>query len=160
LGEKEIFIFRKENEMSKWEDSARSMHEAGMNRSSKPKKNTMQYMLIFRENEADFALREDPAKQGEYWGAWTAYCNAMVESGVIVSGAGLMPPSTATTVRVRDNQRIVQDGPYAESKEMLGGFFVIEVPDLDAALEWAARSPSSGYASTEVRPVLPPPVPA
>jgi len=116
----------------------------------------MKYMLIFKETEADFALRDDPEKAPAYWGAWSAYCGALASSGVMQSGEGLQPPSTATTVRIRDGKRQVHDGPYSESKEMLGGFFVIEVPDLDAALEWAARSPSASYGSTEVRPVLPP----
>lgn len=117
----------------------------------------MQYMLLFTESKSDFAQRNDPAQAPAYWGAWTAYCDALAGSGIMVSGAGLQPPEMATTVRVRDGKRQVHDGPYAESKEMLGGFFVIEVPDLDTALEWAARSPSSSYGSTEVRPVLPPP---
>jgi len=73
-----------------------------------------------------------------------------------VSGAGLQPPRTATTLRIRDGQRHVQDGPYADSKEQLGGFFVINVPDLDTALAWAARSPAASSGAVEVRPVLPP----
>ena len=116
----------------------------------------MQYMLLFTETKTDFAKRADPAEAPAYWGAWMAYCDALASSGIMVSGAGLQPPETSTTVRVREGRRQVQDGPYAEAKEMLGGFFVIDVPDLDAALEWAARAPSSGSASTEVRPVLPP----
>lgn len=116
----------------------------------------MEYVLLFTESAADFAKRNDPEKAGEYWGAWSAYCEALVQSGIMVSGAGLQPPDTATTVRIRDGKRQVQDGPYAESKEMVGGFFVINVPNLDVALEWAARSPSASYGSTEVRPVLPP----
>ena len=78
---------------------------------------------------------------------------------VIVKGDGLQGPNTATTVRIRDGKRIVQDGPFADTKEQLGGYFVIEVPDLDAALEWAARAPSAACASVEVRPVLPPMAP-
>ena len=74
----------------------------------------------------------------------------------MVSGAGLMPPDTATTVRIRDGQRLVADGPFADTKEQLGGFFVIDVADLDTALEWAARSPAATYSSVEVRPVMPP----
>ena len=116
----------------------------------------MEYMLIFTETAAEFAQRQDPEQAPVYWGAWSAYCNALVESGIMVSGAGLQPPETATTVRIRDGQRHVHDGPYAESKEMLGGFFVIEVPNLDVALEWAARAPSASCGATEVRPVLPP----
>lgn len=75
----------------------------------------------------------------------------------MVAGAGLQLPETATTVRIRDGQRQVHDGPYAESKEMLGGFFLIDVPNLDVAIEWAARAPSTSYGSTEIRPVLAPP---
>lgn len=117
----------------------------------------MQYMLIFRESATEFDLRDNPDKQQAYWGSWMAYVGAINEAGIVVHGAGLMPPQTATTVRLRDGKRQVQDGPYADTKEQLGGYFVIEVADLDAALDWAARSPSSAYASTEVRPVLPPP---
>ena len=116
----------------------------------------MQYMLIFTEAAEDFARREHPTEAGAYWGAWGAYLNAIQAAGIVVNGAGLLPPQTATTVRVRDGQRQVHDGPYAESKEMLAGFFVIEVPDLDTALDWAAQSPAAGYASVEVRPVMPP----
>ena len=92
-----------------------------------------------------------------YWGAWMSYVEAIRASGVVVSGAGLQPPETATTVRLKGEQRHVQDGPFADTKEQLGGFFVIDVPDLDAALAWAARSPAATDAAVEVRPVLPPP---
>lgn len=115
----------------------------------------MQYMLIFTEAAEDFAKREHPTEAGPYWGAWGAYVNAVEQAGIVVNGAGLLPPQTATTVRVRDGQRQVHDGPYAESKEMLAGFFIIEVPDLDTALEWAERCPSALCASVEVRPVMP-----
>jgi len=118
---------------------------------------TMQYMLIHTEAPEHFAKREDPTEAGAYWGAWSAYANAVAAAGIVVSGAGLLPPHTATTLRVRDGQRQVHDGPYAESKENLGGFYVIEVPDLDTALEWAAKCPSAGYASVEVRPLVPRP---
>jgi hypothetical protein len=117
----------------------------------------MQYMLLFNEPAGHFAMRDDPAHAEEYWGAWNAYVGALAASGAVVNGDGLHPPSTATTVRVRDGKRDVQDGPLPDTKESIGGYFVIEVPDLDAALEWAARAPSAAYASVEVRPVLPPP---
>ena len=120
----------------------------------------MKYAILFNESAADFALRNDPEKAGAYWAAWGAYIGTIEQSGIIVSGAGLLPPDTATMVRIRDGKRQVHDGPYPESKEMLGGFFVIEVPDLDTALEWAARAPSSGYGFTEVRPLMPPMPPA
>lgn len=75
----------------------------------------------------------------------------------MVSGNGLQPPQTSTTVRVRDNKRQVQDGPFADTREHLGGYVIVDVPSLDEALAWAARSPNVTTGSTEVRPVLPPP---
>jgi hypothetical protein len=116
----------------------------------------MQYMILLREPVEKFSERNDPEKADAYWGAWGAYIGALYQSGIVVSGSGLQAPHTATTLRLRDGRREVQDGPYADTKEQLGGYFVIEVPDLDAALEWAARSPSASYASVEIRPVLPP----
>jgi hypothetical protein len=73
-----------------------------------------------------------------------------------VKGDGLQGPMLATTLRVIDGKRHVQDGPFADTKEQLGGYFVIEVPDLDAALDWAAKAPCALTGSVEVRPVLPP----
>lgn len=119
----------------------------------------MQYMLLLNESAAEFARRNDPAESGAYWGGWTDFIAAMAQAGVIVKGDGLQPPMSATTVRIRDGKRLVQDGPFADTKEQLGGYFVIEVPSLEAALEWAARSPSASSASVEVRPVLPPMAP-
>jgi len=116
----------------------------------------MQYAILFYETAADFAQRNDPKKGPEYWGAWGAYIETLTKSGIVRGGAGLQPPTTGTTVRLRAGQRQVQDGPFADTKEQLGGFFLIEVADLDAALEWAARSPSANVGSVEVRPVLPP----
>lgn len=119
----------------------------------------MQFMLILNETPEDFARRADPAQAGDYWGGWNAFLGAMARAGVIVNGDGLQPPHTATTLRVRDGKRSVEDGPFADTKEQLGGYMVIEVPDLDAALDWAAQAPSALSASVEVRPVLPMPNP-
>ncbi len=116
----------------------------------------MQFMLLLNETAEDFARRADPARSADYWGGWTAFIGAMAQAGVIVKGDGLQGPYTATTLRMRDGKRTVEDGPFADTKEQLGGYFVIEVPDLDAALDWAARAPSALTASVEVRPVLPP----
>ena len=116
----------------------------------------MQYMMMLNESAEAFAERDDPAKAGAYWGAWTTFIREMAAAGIIVNGDGLQGPATATTVRVRDGKREVQDGPFADTKEQLGGYFVIEVPDLDAALSWAAKAPSAAYASVELRPVMPP----
>jgi hypothetical protein len=86
--------------------------------------------------------------------AGMAYGEALRAAGIFVAGAGLGLPQTATVVSVRNGKRQVQDGPYAESKEFLGGFVIIDVPNLDAALEWAARHPSAAVARVEVRPLM------
>lgn len=115
----------------------------------------MQYMLMFYENDAEIAAQRDQAERtGPYWGAWNAYIGALYEAGVMIKGDGLMPPSTATTVRIQSGNRLVQDGPVATTKEQLAGYVVVEVPDLDAALSWAARCPAASHGAVEVRPVL------
>lgn len=117
----------------------------------------MQYMIMAFENEDAFATRTDPARSGEYWASWSGYIEALGAAGILVSAGGLHPPASATTVRLREGRQLVQDGPFADTKEQLGGYFVVELPDLDQALTWAARCPSAGYASVEVRPLMPPP---
>jgi hypothetical protein len=121
-------------------------------------RNTMQFMLIFKETDGDVAQKTDPQASPAYWGAWNAYVGALGQAGVIVSGNGLQEPHTATHVQMRGGRRVIHDGPYADTKEHLGGYFIIEVPGLDEALTWAARSPNAVTGTTEVRPVLPPPV--
>lgn len=115
----------------------------------------MNYMLMAIEDEDAFTAREDPDRSGAYWAAWTGYLQALEEAAVLVSAGGLQPPGSATTVRLREGRRLLQDGPFADTKEQLGGYFVIDVPDLDAALGWAARCPCAGDAAVEVRPLLP-----
>jgi hypothetical protein len=110
----------------------------------------MQYALIIRESAEDFVRRGDPA----YRDGWTAYTKALMQAGILTAGAGLTPPETATIVRRKGDDHDVQDGPYPEGKESLGGFYVIEVPDLDTALEWATRVPVSEQGSVEIRPRL------
>jgi hypothetical protein len=119
----------------------------------------MNYTLLIYENAAGFDLRNtpDPAKQEAYWGSWVAYTKALQEAGVMVGGAGLQPASASTTLRMRKGKHHVQDGPFADTKEQLGGFYIINVPDLDAALEWAARIPAAPGSVIEVRPNLVPP---
>ena len=115
----------------------------------------MQYMLMFYENEAEIAAERERADHaGPYWDAWNAYMGALYPSGIVVRGDALQPPAAATTVRLEGGKRLVQDGPVAATKEQLGGYVVIEVPDLDAALSWAARCPAATYGAVEVRPVL------
>jgi hypothetical protein len=117
----------------------------------------MHYALIVYETADDFACRTNPATVQAYMGAYFAYSEALRQAGVAIGGAGLLPPSAATTIRVRDGARSVQDGPFADTKEQLGGFFLIDVPDLDTALAWAARCPAAASGCMEVRPLLPPP---
>jgi hypothetical protein len=113
----------------------------------------MHYTLLFYESPEDFSFRTDPLRQQEYLAGWSHYANALRDSGIVVSGAGLYAPETATSLRRSDGEMLVQDGPITETKEQLGGFFIIDVPDLDTALEWAARCPNN---AVEVRRNLPP----
>jgi hypothetical protein len=112
--------------------------------------NPMNYMLLIAETQADFDRRGDPARAATLGEAWKAYSDALRRAGVFVRGSGLHPPQTATTVRVRDGKRRVQDGPFAESKELIGSVIVIDVPNLDEALEWAARCPVAAWGAIEV----------
>lgn len=112
----------------------------------------MKYVLLIHETPEDFAARK-PNKNAPYVAAWRAYHRALVEAGAFVGGAPLKSAATATTVRVRDGERLVQDGPFSEAKEQLGGFAIIEAPSLDAALSWAARCPAAATGLVEVRPM-------
>jgi hypothetical protein len=113
----------------------------------------MLYALLIYEKPDDFGRRDPAVETDMYVGAWRKYYEALVEAGIYVGGNPLDVPDTATTVRLRDNRRQIQDGPYANTKEQLGGFTLLELPSLDAALEWAARCPAASYGAVEVRPV-------
>lgn len=114
----------------------------------------MQFALLIYESPEAFAQRTSDGTD-TYTGAWRGYYKAMVESGVYVAGDPLEVPETGTTIRIREGKRGVQDGPYADTKEQLGGFTILELPSLDAALEWAARCPAASYGVVEVRPLAP-----
>ncbi len=116
----------------------------------------MNYTLMFYLDREQFAARTDPGKREAFWASFRPYANAIREAGIVVAGAGLQTPDTATTVKIRDGQRLVQDGPYADTKEQLAGFFIINVADLDTALEWAGRFPFLSGGVAEVRPNLTP----
>jgi hypothetical protein len=113
----------------------------------------MQYLLMDYVKESGWP-QLPKATQLEWMGAYKAYMEAMAKAGVLKRSTGLQPTATSTTVRVKDGQTQVLDGPYAESKEQLGGFHLIDVPDLDAAIAWAARSPTALHGSVEVRPLM------
>lgn len=115
----------------------------------------MQYTIQIFETADGFAARNDPERQGPYWAGTMAYLQALKDAGVFVSGAGLQPPVTATTLRRVRGELVLHDGPVADTKEMLGGYFVVDVPDLDVALKWAARFPDRPGIAIEVRPNLP-----
>ena len=112
----------------------------------------MKYVMLIYETPPDLESREDP-KRDPYTAAWRAYHKALVAAGAYVGGAPLKDAATATTVRLRDGRRHVQDGPFAEAKEQLGGFIILDVASLDAALEWAARCPATASGAVEVRPM-------
>ena len=112
----------------------------------------MQYLLLIHEDEK--AMRAvTPEQNGARLAAYGAYMKAMADAGVSKGGQRLHPTSTATTVRVKDGKTQVLNGPYAEIKEQLGGYILIDAPDLDAAISWAARCPGAQYGAMEVRPI-------
>ena len=114
----------------------------------------MQYLLMIYGNEARF--QSATAEQvTQMTGAYASYTEALQQAGVIRGGERLRPTSEATTVRVKNGKTDVLDGPYADTKEQLAGFYLIDVPDLDAALSWAARCPGAATGSMEVRPIWP-----
>ena len=112
----------------------------------------MQYGVLIYETSKDFEARGS-APSHPYTAAWRAYHKALVAAGAYVGGAPLQDVGTATTVRLEDGRPRVQDGPFAETKEQLGGFMILELPSLDSALEWAARCPAAATGAVEVRPM-------
>jgi hypothetical protein len=114
----------------------------------------MQFALLVYESPEAFATRNSDGTD-PYTGAWRAYHKALVESGTYLAGDPLQVPETGTTVRIKEGKRRVQDGPFADTKEQLGGFIILELPSLDAALDWAARCPAASTGAVEVRPIAP-----
>ena len=113
----------------------------------------MQYMLLIYDDEAQWeSLSEE--ERGAIVQEYFALTSDLRERGAFVAGAPLQPTSTATTVRVRDAETVTTDGPFAETKEQLGGYYLIEADSIDEALEWAAKIPSARVGSIEVRPVM------
>ena len=118
-----------------------------------------QYMLLMYHPSDAGPVNSagQPLTTPEDWAAerekWSTFTKDLADAGLLVSNSGLQGTEAATTVRVRGGETQITDGPFAETKEYLAGYFLIEAEDLDAALKWAARIPSSNYGSTEVRPV-------
>jgi hypothetical protein len=112
----------------------------------------MDYLMLLYSQEAGWAsMTPEQQKQGE--AAYMAYGEAARKAGVLKGSNRLRPVASATTVKLVDGKSQVLDGPYVESKEQLGGYYLIDVPDLDTALEWAARCPGASHGTIEVRPV-------
>jgi hypothetical protein len=110
-----------------------------------------QYMLLICSPVDD---QRSPEEMQAELPRWFEYTQALQDAGVLVAGDALQPIDTATTVRVRDGETVITDGPFAETKEALGGYYILDVPDLDEALKWAARIPNVHRGSVEVRPVM------
>ena len=114
----------------------------------------MNYMLLIYDDEALWGSMSDE-ERGRIFQEYGAYTQELRDKGAFVAGDPLQPTSTATTVRVRDGEQLATDGPFAETKEQLGGYYIVDVDTLDEAIEWAGRIPSARLGSIEVRPVMP-----
>jgi hypothetical protein len=113
----------------------------------------MKYLLTIYTAESGFA-NATPEDVQQVMAAYEKFGRDASEAGVMLGGEGLQPSSTATTVRVRDGETITSDGPFAETREQLGGYYLLDCRDLDEALSWAARIPGAATGTIEVRPVM------
>ncbi len=110
----------------------------------------MRYMFLIHSDPAAWAtMTSDQQAQG--LAMYQSYTQALIDAGVFVGADQLLPPDMTTTVTVRNGTRQVQDGPFADSKEALGGYYIIEAPDLDTALVWAERCPGAHHGTVEIR---------
>jgi hypothetical protein len=112
----------------------------------------MEYLLLIYSDEKDTAAMPPPERE-RVTGAYMAYTQALLDAGVLRGGNRLRPTSATTTVRVTGGKTQTVDGPFAETREQLAGYYLIDVSDLDAALSWAGRCPGAQYGSIEVRPI-------
>jgi hypothetical protein len=113
----------------------------------------MQYMMLIYGPEGGF--NDLPQEQlNAMKQEWFVYSQQMGEAGVMVAGDALLPTTAATSVRVRDGKDLITDGPFAETKEALGGYYLMEVPSVDEAIVWAKRCPAAQYGTIELRPVM------
>ncbi len=110
----------------------------------------MRYMILIIGN-ADLVAAASPEEMQALMGAFMAYSKAIKDAGVWVDGSPLKPSASAATLRMKDGKAQVLDGPYAESREQLGGYILIDVPNLEAALDWAGKCPGLKYGPIEVR---------
>lgn len=113
----------------------------------------MKYLVLIYVDESQMAAAT-PQEGEKLTGEYMTYSQEMFGTGVALGGEALQPSGTATLVRVRDGERLVTDGPFAEAREQVGGYYLLDVPDLDVALDWAAKCPGARYGTVEVRPVV------
>jgi hypothetical protein len=118
----------------------------------------MKYLLLIYSDETQWATMSEAEGQ-EVMSEYMKYTNDINKSGNYLGGDALQPVATATSVRVRDGKRLTTDGPFAETREQLGGFYLVEAKDLDEAIDLAARIPSARVGTIEVRPIMPTPRP-
>lgn len=116
----------------------------------------MEYMILIYADEGAWAGLDEKQLKAAY-GEYMDYTQELIKAGVLKGGSELKPVSTATTVRVRGGKVLTTDGPFAETKEQLGGYYLIDVPHLDDAVRWAAKCPGARHGTCEVRPLNPAP---
>lgn len=113
----------------------------------------MRYLCLIYEDEKTH-MNMSEQEMGQVMASYEAYTTELQESGNMLGGEALQPTATATTVQVRNRETLTTDGPFAETKEQLGGFYMIQANDLDEAIAWAAKIPSAASGSIEVRPIM------
>jgi hypothetical protein len=114
----------------------------------------MRYMLLIIGDESRYSEMSEEEGKAQLE-RWSEYTKELVDAGAFVAGDGLQTSTSATTLRVQDGERLLTDGPFAETKEQIGGYYTIECKDLDAAIDWAAKMPSAALGGvTEIRPVM------
>jgi len=113
----------------------------------------MQYLLLIYRNDAEY-VKMDPAERKQMSAEYGAFTQSIIQSGHFKAGDGLQPTTTATTVRVRDGKTLTTDGPFAETREQLGGYYLVEAKDLNEAIALAARIPAARTGSIEIRPIM------
>jgi hypothetical protein len=118
----------------------------------------MRYMIAAYESPEQFEARGDrgdgSARRGDYWDQWKAYGLALTQAGIVVEMNGIQPKSMARTIRSRSGVQEVEEGPYADTRDQLGGYFIVDVPDEASALHWAGRCSAALSGAVEVRPLL------
>jgi hypothetical protein len=139
--------------MSKWKAPERH-HDGGAWCPARQTEKTMDYLLMVYVKESSWT-EMTPEEQKQGMAAYGAFTEALKQAGALKGSSRLQPSSTATTVRASNGKPQVLNGPYADSKEQLGGYFLIEAPDLDGAIAWAARCPGAHHGIVELRPLWP-----